>query len=590
MWLATEDGVVCWRDGILKSYSRDRDSFYGNIRAILVTRDGDVWLGSYGAGLRQIKDDRIKTYGAADGLSNLHAWAICQDADGVLWAGTEYGLNRFENGRFFAFTREHGLQENVINQILEDDFGNLWLSGLRGIYRIRREELNHLAAGLTKALHVVAFGEAEGMENAETNGEGQPAGWKTRDGRLWFPTQKGVVAINPKLSRDNQVLPPVIIEQVLADDELVLRQGIPVDGKTTAHGRVSSVQRPPDAPGEATLTLGPGKAHLIEIRYTANALTAPERVRFKYRLEGYKEEWHDARDRRVAIYTNLRPGAYRFQVIACNSHGYWNETGAAFRFRVDPHFYETWPFYLICALLALAAIMAVLAIRLRLQRKFLRLGQQAELERVRARIAEDMHDDIGSSLSQIAILSEVARRDLLDPSRAEPNVERISGIARQLVDSLSELVWATNPRNDTLDNMAAYFREYAANYFEPTPIRCRLDFPPRRAGATIPPEIRRALFLILKEALHNIVKHSGASEASVSLRCERQNQHKALSIEMQVADNGRGFPAQGGRRFGNGLRNMNRRAESMKGHLEFESSPTEGTRLRVSVPIRSEAN
>jgi ligand-binding sensor domain-containing protein/signal transduction histidine kinase len=590
LWLATEDGVVCWHEGILRSYSRGDDSFYADVRAILVTRDGAVWLGSYGAGLRQIKDDRVKTYRTANGLSNDHAWAIHEDLDGVLWVGTEYGLNRLQNERFFAFSREHGLQENVINQILEDDFGNLWLSGLRGIYRIRRQDLNDVAEGRTNTCHVVAFGEAEGIENAETNGESQPAGCKTRDGRLWFPTQRGVVAINPKLSRDNRVPPPVIIEQVLADDEMILRQGLPVSKSAVDRDGGASRERIPHAPAEPALRLGPGRAHLVEIRYTANALTAPERVRFKYRLEGYDDEWHDAGDRRVAIYTNLRPREYRFQVIACNSHGYWNHTGAAFRFELAPHFYETWPFYVLCGGVAAAAIMAVLAIRLRFQHKFLKLEQEAELERVRARIAEDIHDDIGASLSQIAILSEVARGDLLDPRRAEPNVERISGIARQLVDSLSELVWATNPRNDTLDNMAAYFREYAANYFESTPIRCQLDFPPRLVHGTIPPEMRRALFLILKEALHNVLKHSGASEASVSLRFEPHHHRKSFAIEMRVVDNGRGLPAEGGRRFGNGLRNMNRRAESVKGRLEFDSSPGTGTRLRVSVPVRSEAN
>jgi signal transduction histidine kinase len=235
---------------------------------------------------------------------------------------------------------------------------------------------------------------------------------------------------------------------------------------------------------------------------------------------------------------------------------------------------------------------------LRIQRQFLRLEQQAELERVRARIAEDMHDDIGASLSQIAILSEVARRDLGDPRRAESTVERISGIARRLVDSLSELVWATNPRNDTLDNMAAYFREYSANYFEPTVIECRLNFPADLPSMPVPAETRRALFLALKEALHNVVKHSRAREVEVGLSLDTIavgrntfGAHKPASdIGLFVHDDGSGLsPEHGGRRFGNGLRNMRRRIEAVGGTTKFQSGPGQGTRVSFNVPLRKEA-
>jgi signal transduction histidine kinase len=580
------------------SYPAEQDSFNGSIRAVHVARDGSLWLGSYDRGLRHLREGKLTTYDSRHQLASNSAWAIHEDPNGVIWVGTEHGLARIEHGKVTLFNRNHGLGESIVNQVLEDDVGDLWLSGLRGIYRVRRECLDDIAAGRTNFCHVVTVGESDGMESAETNGENQPAGCKTRDGLLWFPTIKGVVVIDPKGFRDNSRVPPVIIEQMRVDNEMLIRHGMPAreapDGRGATPAAGNALNESP------RFRLAPGRARVLEVHYTATSLTAPERVRFKYRLEGHDPDWQDAGNRRVAIYTNLRPGDYRFQVIACNNHGYWNDIGAGFSFSLAPHFYQTWPFWLGCALAVVLVAAAIQASRLRTQRQFLRLQQQAELGRVRARIAEDMHEDIGASLSQIAILSEVARRDLRDSRRAEPNVERISGIARRLVDSLSELVWATNPLNDTLDNMVAYFREYAANYFEPTAMECRLDFPADLPALPVPAETRRALFLGFKEALHNVVKHSGARIVEVGLRLSPMavgvtglgSRGSAGDIHLFVHDDGRGLPPRKegeARRFGNGLRNMRRRLEAVGGATKFQSGPGQGTRVAFHVPLRKAA-
>jgi ligand-binding sensor domain-containing protein/signal transduction histidine kinase len=587
IWSATSDGVVCWSNGAVAAHYRAADDpFYEDVRFIQVMRDGSLWMASYKEGVRQIRDGVTNTYCTRNQMASNSAWSLYEDPDGVVWVATDNGLHRCERGQVFVFTRSHGLHEEVVNHIIEDDFGNLWLSGLRGIYRVQRRELNEVAAGRAEPCRVVAFGESEGMENAETNGETQPAGCKTRDGRIWFPTVMGLVVIDPSTIRENRLEPSIVIEQVVADEETILREGR-VSGQAT----LLPTDSDGDSSTEPRLRLPPGRARVLEVYYTANTFNSPERVKFKYRLEGYDTGWHEPVGRRLAIYTSLSPGKYRFQVIACNSHGHWNNVGAAFSFILEPHFYETWPFYALCGFVAAAAIALVIGVRLRVQRRLLQLQQQAELERVRAHIAEDMHDDVGASVSQIAILSEVARRELNEPRRAEQNVQRISGIARQLVDSLSELVWATNPHNDTLDNMAAYFREYAGNYFEPAGINAQLEFPPDLPAISVPPETRRALFLVLKEALHNIMKHSKASAAKVMLRYVPETGRTAAHretprIELTISDDGRGMSDEGGRPFGNGLRNMKRRIHEIGGDIQFHTVLGKGTTVSIRAPLR----
>src|SRR4030095_6648868 len=172
-------------------------------RVFLQDRAGTLWIAPQGGGLNYFREGKFGVLTAKDGLANDFVWAIYEDADDILWIGTQYGLSRYAKGQFFTFTRKQGLFDDLINQLLEDDAGNFWISCNHGIYRVSRQHLNDVAAGRTNRVHYVAYGESDGMESSETNGENQPAGWKSRDGRLWFPTTKGLVAIDPKIHRDN---------------------------------------------------------------------------------------------------------------------------------------------------------------------------------------------------------------------------------------------------------------------------------------------------------------------------------------------------------------------------------------------------
>ena len=264
--------------------------------AILEDHSGNLWFGSYGGGLCQFRDGKFTVFTTRDGLSNNRARSLLEDADGVLWIGTEHGLNRFKGGRFFAFTTKEGLLDNLVNHLSEDGFGNFWISCNRGIYRVSRKELNDVAEGKAETVRYAAYGEADGMLSSETKGETQPAGWRGRDGQLWFPTTKGLVVIDPKAIQDNKIPPPMVIEQVLVNDEIIFGDGAITRTNMARKARNSTIET-----HNSKLHLPPGRVRVMEIHYTANSFVAPEKVRFKYRLEGYDRVWREAGQRRVAF-------------------------------------------------------------------------------------------------------------------------------------------------------------------------------------------------------------------------------------------------------------------------------------------------
>ncbi len=301
-----------------------------DVNSIFESRGGALWIGT-NLGLTKIDRKTSRHYTTKDGLSHNLVRVIYEDADGALWIGTYGGgLNRLKDGVIRSVTREAGLFDNVVSSILEDNRGNLWMSCNRGIFRVSRGDLNAVLDRGSGSVHSIAYGTSDGMNAAECNGGGQPAGWKDDQGKLWFPTIDGVVSVDPVPL--NQVPPPVIIEDV----------------------RIDGARLDP----QSEVIIPPGHSDL-EIHYTALNLTAPERTRFRYRLIGYDRKWIEADERRVAYYTNVRPGTYRFIVTACNDDGVWSPGGATLKLQWQPRFFQTLWFLalgvLLVAVLALAA-------------------------------------------------------------------------------------------------------------------------------------------------------------------------------------------------------------------------------------------
>ncbi len=282
---------------------------------------GALWIGK-SCGLERIQGGQLEDFSQIGALSHFWVSSMIDDKNGSLWFSSPiHGLARYRDGTFTFYSSKVGLFTNEIYCVLADDQANLWLSSPRGIGRISRKDLDDVDAGRTTALHSQVYTTADGMKTDECFGQWQPSGWKSHDGRLWFATKKGAVMIDPASIKKNEVPPPVLIENVLLDQRIILPEQLSV--------------------------LPPGK-HQLEIHYTALSLLVPDRVLFKYTLEGYDDGWVDAGSRRVAYYTSLSPGTYRFRVIACNNDGVWNEVGASTTFNLDPLFYQTAWFAVLC--------------------------------------------------------------------------------------------------------------------------------------------------------------------------------------------------------------------------------------------------
>ena len=589
VWVGTAKGAYCFRDHRTPLPLDGLPS--GDIRAIYQTRDGAIWFGSFGNGAQRWQDGKLQCFTTQDGLADDRVFTFHEDKSGILWIGTHNGLSRMPPAElgsksaphFQTYTIEHGLLDNLINHILEDEAGFLWFSCNRGIFRIARSELNAVADGRKHAAVCLVFGKEDGMPTSETNGEHQPAGCKARDGRLWFPTQRGVAVVDPAKLTGIDVPPIVLIEKVIAENEIVFGFG-PSPGK-------------PPAPSPVKVAFPAGRARVLEIHYTANSFIAPEKIRFKYKLEGHDRDWRlDDRSARVAYYPDLRPGEYAFQVIACNSHGIWNEQGAALAFSIAPHFYETRLFYVACGLGVIALAAWMQSYRLRVQNRIHALEQHAALEKERARIAQDMHDDLGSRLSQLSILGELTHRHLDTPQAARPHVQKLTAAASGIFQAMDEIVWAVNPKQDSLPGLASYLGEYAPEILEPAGIRCRFDFPATVPARPLTADSRHHLFLVIKEALHNVIKHAHATE--VWLRLSVAGDRLTLAVE----DNGCGFSGKGDTTGepkadshpasdfspstnSNGLKNMRSRMIDIGGQLEIESQPGQGMKLRLILPL-----
>jgi signal transduction histidine kinase len=300
-------------------------------------------------------------------------------------------------------------------------------------------------------------------------------------------------------------------------------------------------------------------------------------------------EWVNAGTKRFANYSYVRPGTYTFHVAACNNDEVWSETDATLSFMVLPYFWQTLWFRLLAGILLVAAagFGVWFETRRRLHRRLERLERQRAIERERTRIANDIHDDLGASLTRITMLSLSAREELDSPAQAGTKLDRIYGTARELTQSLAEIVWAVNPKHDTLDSLANYLGKFAQDFLGVAEIRCRLQLPMELPSWPLTAEVRHNLFLAFKESLHNVVKHAKAKEVQVSLQVEREG------FVVSAKDDGHGFQLESldrsGTVSGNGLHNMRHRLDEIGGQCEIQSVPGAGTTVTFRVPVRVSA-
>ena len=561
LWVGTQLGLAKF-DGSNWMMFTDADGLSsGNIQAIAEDSNGIVWIGTT-AGLNSFKDGKFSAIHSTNGLPGENVSSILIDSNNVMWVGTlGTGLGRFENGSWTHYSSVNGLLNDTLTYLLEDGLGDLWIGSRGDVLRLHKEELNRFARRETNSYSCKAYGKESGLGAGECTAGSQPAACRTPDGNLWFPTIKGLATVDPAQLRPNTNAPPVVIESVSVADQLVNTNLLAMDLPET-------------------ITVPAGKRG-IEINYTSLNLGSADHAKFRYRMEGF-EPWHSVGQFRVANYPELPPGHYTFRVIAGNEDDVWNMVGASIGFIIEPPFWRTW-WFLVTTVLVLTGLIAGIVYYLstqRLQNQLEGLRQQQAVEKERARIARDIHDQLGASMTQISLLGEMVESDKNEPAEVEQHAQQITQAARDTSRVLDEIVWTVNPSNDTIEGLINYLCKYAQEYFAVAGVRYRLDVPPHLPETGISPEVRHNVFLAAKESITNVVKHAKATEVWVRLKLSPG------SFTLEVQDNGREPINLSGKETRNGLRNMRRRLEDVGGTFELVPAPEGGAIARLTVPVK----
>ncbi len=552
---AGQAGSTLWIGTIYKLLRRTRDGLREHrpgfwtdksIWALHTDRAGALWVGSE-RGLFRLQGDSLRAFGEADGLLSNFVVAIHEEGDGTLWFSTyERGLYRYRNGRFAGITTREGLHADGVWRMLEDGLGGVWMSSDLGIFRVDHAQLHAVADAVERGrppaapLRPLVFTEAEGMPSRESN-RASPGGWRLNDGRLLFNNLAGAVVIDPRAAAERSHRPRTVVEAVLAD------------GLALAHG-----------PGVPRVPAGTKQ---LSFDFAALSFVTPEQNRYRYRLDGYDENWVESGTQRRASYTNLRPGDYTFRVQGASATSEWSEPGAAYALALSPALWQTW--WLRLTAVAACALLLAAAYRYRVNRLL-------EMQRMRLRIASDLHDDVGSNLSSIALLSEMLQGQSRLDELEQRQLHRINRAAEETIGALRDIIWLVDPQHNELGDLLHRMRNVAADQLNGTNHSFSAGVPMHKRPLGM--AFMRNALLIYKEALHNVARHARASHVSIEV-----GDGEGL-FRLRIQDDGIGFD-ESRIRPGRGLESIRRRAQHMGGTLQITSAPGSGTCVTFSARI-----
>ena len=592
LWVASDAGLS-WREGRRFRTLGTADGLPSlRLRMMTATRDGSVWVGAAGGGLARARNGKISTFDESSGLPRATLYTLHEDADGTLWGGTlGGGLVKGRNGRFRSFTTRDGLHDDTVYEIVDDGLGKLWLTSNRGVSVVSRSNLDAFEAGRIPAVPVALYGVAEGLRSRECNGAGEPSGFRSRDGRLWFATLGGAAVLDPRHLPPPPVSPATRVDQVL------------VDGRAVGFG--SGVVVPP---GPATL----------EIRYTAPVLRLPNRARFRYRLAGFDGQPLDAGPRRAAIYTNLPPGTYAFTASVSADDGPFGPPNPELTIRVEPRPYQTWWFLALCVVTALGGAWALHTVRVRLLRArareleglvaertrslLLEKERTEEANRVKSQFLANVTHDLRTPLNAIIGYTDLLReqadeRDLSDFSDDLGRIRRAAEHQLALVNDVLDLAKVEAGRLDVTVvrvDLPAFLADILATV-EPVVRRDgnRLEAEGLGTMGTIRTDPTR-LRQILLNLLSNAARHT--TNGTVRLETERAPGEVVLRVRdtgvglapdeiavlFQAFSQARGGDSQGG--TGLGLDISRRLARLLGGDISVESAPGRGSTFTLHLP------
>ncbi|MCI0416212.1 histidine kinase [bacterium] len=546
MWIGNfGQGVNYMENGTIKEKFTVKEglstSYVSNFRK---AKDGSLLITTEDGGINRYKDGKFSIMISQDMLQH-QVITMYIDGDDVLWMGTlGGGLKRFQNGKLVSIRRIHGLYEDNVGDILEDSKHNFWISTPKGIFKVNKKDLNDFAAGKISSVRSTAFGKSDGMKSIEFACGNQPAAMKSRNGKLWFPSARGAVMIDPEQLDTNTIAPPVHIEEIFVD-------GLKLDAGT---GKKAE--------------LAPGKEK-FEFHYTALSLVAPDKVFFKYKLEGYDKQWVDAGTRRVAYYTHIPHGNYVFRVIASNNDGLWNESGAKISFYLRPYFYQTAWFYALCGVIFI--FVAVSYHQHRIQKV------SAEFKAVieeRARIAREIHDGLAQGVAGVVLQLETAQSS--SEENSIKHVDRALQLARQSVREVRRAIGDLRPLSLAPADFPEAIRSMVSQQLQDTNLAFRFDV----SGSPVPlsENIQAEVLRICQESVQNTIKHGRAQNLSVKINYE------PTSVNLSVIDDGCGFNVQSASSNGHyGLAGMRERAARMGAQCSIRSSSGQGTFVEINL-------
>lgn len=572
MWIGTSAGhLVHMQNGQFNEFPQLFTR--AAITSLAVETNGALWVGTVASGLKYILPGTNEVFSITNGLpANVHVCTLYLDRDGTLWIGTAGGGLRFRrNDRIIGISAAQGLPPPTVLQIVEDDRHVLWLGCSRGIFSVSKAALLDCADGKLPFVRSRSFGVNDGMLTEECSGDYCPAGLKTKSGLICISTVKGLVFLDPNEPHEEMSPPSVLLEEALVG-------GVEKKFENDAVAGNAPVSEPPRQP---RLVIAPGTRD-IELHYTAIGFSAPEKISFRYKLDPLDKDWTEVGGRRSLGYPHLPPGDFTFHVQACNANGSWNEADTSLAVTALPFFWETSWFHLATGLVLSGMIAGILSLilRRRYRLRLARLQALNAIERERLRISKDMHDQVGSVLTQVSQLTDMGVNETGDETLVKKRFERIGDRARVAVQSLDEIVWATNPKNDNLTSFAEYVSRFSDEFFEYTHIRCWQEMPAALPATPLGADVRHNVFLAVREALSNALKHSRCTE--IWLKMKIQDGQVTLKIE----DNGAGFVLAKVPPSGNGLGNMEARLAECGGQAELDSAPEKGTRVTFIFPLK----
>ena len=540
------------------------DSFRHKDPVTILTADparGGEWLGFFSGGIAHFLDGRVvESYSAADGLGAGRVNSLWFDQHGALWAATEGGLSRLRDGRIATLNTGNGLPCDAVHWIVEDDMQSVWLGMPCGLARIALAERSAWEASPNPAgqkIHATLFDRSDGVVGTAGSGAQNPHAAKALDGRIWFPGEDGLGVIDPRHLPVNHLPPPVAIEQIVAD------------GKTYSTASHSGL---------------PALSHELEIDYTALSLTAPEKIQFKYKLEGHDADWQDAGNRRQAFYNDLPPRHYRFRVIAANNSGVWNEAGASLDFSIAPAYYQTAWFRALIAVVVLASLAGLYQLRLGYLKHQFQIRLEARVGE-RTRIARDFHDTLLQSFQAVLFKFYAVKHMIrVRPEEAEETLERILEQARAAITEGRDAIQGLRSSMIVANDLARAITTFAQGLAGDGAGQQGPEFCLNVEGESrdLPPLVREEVYQIACESLRNAFRHAQAPRIEVQIRYDSRR------FRLHIVDNGKGIDAAvlsaGGLAGHHGLPGLRERAELAGGKLSIWSQLHSGTEIELTIP------